>query len=213
LAFLAKSGALAREGGGQDEREEGEEGARGEEQLSEIQQTLDGTLLLKWVESGDVSELAKSYEALKQMDKQIAHIVSDDSKTSHFSMLPEAHFYRELDKAFPQMLQWIASHDGQVSGLGSALHSLMEEGDQQQKAYNNLVLVRDRSSVIYWLVQEATEIQRQEFFSVLDTILLSNPDVNASLPQRAMSSMSLGLQRTISNNEQNSSKVMPYSES
>jgi len=58
----------------------------------------------------------------------------------------EAHFYRELDKAFPQMLQWIASHDGEVSGLGSALHSLMEEGDQQQKAYNNLVLVRDRNS-------------------------------------------------------------------
>ena len=40
------------------------------------------------MESGDVSDLAKSYEALKQMDKQIAHIVSDDSKTSHFSMLP-----------------------------------------------------------------------------------------------------------------------------
>jgi len=40
LAFLAKSGALAREGGGEDEREEGEDGARGEEQLSEIQQTL-----------------------------------------------------------------------------------------------------------------------------------------------------------------------------
>jgi len=76
-----------------------------------------------------------------------------------------------------------------------------------------LFLFNCRSSVIYWLVQEATEIQRQEFFSVLDTILLSNPDVNASLPQRAMSSMSLGLQRTISNNEQNSSKVMPYSES
>lgn len=37
---MAKSGALAREGGGEDEREEGEEGARGEEQLSEIQQTL-----------------------------------------------------------------------------------------------------------------------------------------------------------------------------
>jgi hypothetical protein len=45
------------------------------------------------------------------------------------------------------MLQWIASNDGQVSGLGSALHSLMEEGNQQKKAYNNLVLVRDRYSI------------------------------------------------------------------
>jgi len=61
----------------------------------------------------------------------------------------EAHFYRELDKAFPQMLQWIASHDDQVSGLGSALHSLVEEGDRQKKAYNNLVLVRDRYSIFF----------------------------------------------------------------
>ena len=66
--------------------------------------------------------------------------------------------------------------------------------------------------MIYWLVQEASEIQRQEFFSVLDTILLANPEVTASLPQRAISSIGLRFQQKKSNNEQNRSKVMPFSE-
>jgi len=69
--------------------------------------TPDGTLLLKWVESGDVSELAKSYEALKQMDKQIAHIVSDDSKTSHFSMLPGMFTCFDIHAA---MLEWSSQY-------------------------------------------------------------------------------------------------------
>ena len=89
--------------------------------------------------------------------------------------MAEAKFYRDLDKSFPQMLQWIAKHGDQVAGLATSLHSLMEEGQDRQEAYNELVLVRDRSSVIYWLLQEADDRQREKFFAVVDSILKANP--------------------------------------
>lgn len=60
-----------------------------EEMLQEIQNTLHGSLVLKWVTSAaNYNELADSYEALKQIDRNLASAVSDESKTSTFSMLP-----------------------------------------------------------------------------------------------------------------------------
>ena len=97
----------------------------------------------------------------------------------------EARFYRDVDKAFPQMLRWIARHRDQVAGLGSALHSLMEEGEKHRTAYNELVLVHGWSSVIYWLLQEADDGQQGRFFSVMYAILEANADAGESALYRA----------------------------
>lgn len=67
--------------------QENKRGSDGEELLQEIQQTLDGTLMLRWVDSAD-GQLAEEYEALLQIDKWLVDVVSDESKTSHFSLLP-----------------------------------------------------------------------------------------------------------------------------
>lgn len=121
--------------------------------------------------------------------------------------MAEAKFYRDLDKSFPQMLQWIAKHGDQVAGLATSLHSLMEEGQDRQEAYNELVLVRDRSSVIYWLLQEADDRQREKFFAVVDSILKANPDAGESAFERA----ALSLKRSMSNDKR-VSKVRPFEE-
>lgn len=59
--------------------------------LQEIQQTLDGTLMLSWVNSAGDQQLSDEYDALLQIDKWLVDVVSDESKTSHFSLLPGSH--------------------------------------------------------------------------------------------------------------------------
>jgi len=67
LATLAKSRLSERR------TEEGQD----EELLQEIQQTSGRTLLLKWVDSVDVTD-ARPHEELKKIDKQLAHVVADE---------------------------------------------------------------------------------------------------------------------------------------
>lgn len=124
----------------------------------------------------------------------------------HFGHVAEAKFYRDLDKSFPQMLQWIARHGDQVAGLATALHSLMEHGQDLKGDYNELVLVRDRSSVIYWLLQEADGRQRDKFFAVVDSILKANPDAGESAFERAMLSLKSSILK------ERVSKVRPFEE-
>ena len=82
-----------------------------DEELQEIQQTFDGSLLLHWAGT-DID--IQSYEDLKQLDSLLHDVVSDDSATSQFSLLAEARFYRSVEKAFPRILQWIRNSDDQV---------------------------------------------------------------------------------------------------
>ena len=47
----------------------------------------------------------------------------------------------------------------------------MEESEKKEHGYNDLVLERDRPSIIWWLLQEANKKERESFFKVADTIL------------------------------------------
>lgn len=47
----------------------------------------------------------------------------------------------------------------------------MEEDETEDHGYNDLVLCRDRPSIIWWLLQEAGSQERRSFFEVADRIL------------------------------------------
>jgi len=142
-------------------------------QLTEIQATLNGTALKQWASSGLVD--LKTYGKLKDLDLLLADAVSDQSPTSQFSLLPEASFYRELDRAFPFLLEWIENAESeQISSLSRCLNSMLEQSTRIQQ-HHDLIVDRDRSSVIYWLLQSADENQRKKFFHVMNSILRAQP--------------------------------------
>ena len=62
----------------------------------------------------------------------------------------------------------------------------MEEDEKEDHGYNNLVLCRDRPSIIWWLLQEAGSQERKSFFEVADRILEAHKHsvVKASVSQQ-----------------------------
>eukprot|EP00238_Polyblepharides_amylifera_P009618 CAMPEP_0196576350 /NCGR_PEP_ID=MMETSP1081-20130531/5634_1 /TAXON_ID=36882 /ORGANISM="Pyramimonas amylifera, Strain CCMP720" /LENGTH=360 /DNA_ID=CAMNT_0041894933 /DNA_START=245 /DNA_END=1327 /DNA_ORIENTATION=- len=147
--------------------------------LVELHKMFKGLYFLKWIEDSAMD--MNDVDELMSLDEWVSPFIANDSETSMYSHSSVAQFWRKIDGAFPDMLEFLekatskeveSMRDTFTTLAHADVHSTENRGSST-KCFTDLLSLEDRSSVIYWLCHTSAD-RREGFFHVMNQMVHAN---------------------------------------
>lgn len=149
----------------------------------ELKRTIKPRYLIEWAEkTAEIKPL--SIALFFELDESLRSYVADDGPLSVFRDNTKAIFFRTVAKAFPFLIDWLASApQDQVDSLKTILSSLNQCRDAlgPSGSFGRMTVEIDRAPVIAWMLETKTH-NRAIFRAVFKAIADANTDHGRHLP-------------------------------